>query len=306
MFLLFSSCLYIFVISFCEDGKLRVSVVVPVYNVKKYLIRCLDSVIEQTLKDIEIICVDDGSDDGSELILKYYDEKGLIKLLTQTNLGVSAARNLGIKNAKADFVAFVDADDYIEPDFLEKLYNAAIKFDADIACGSIIRENEKEGIELLAYNDFCIAETIRDKFILAGVPQSNYVWNKIYRKEKIISEQIFFLEGTVYEDYLFTSQILEKLGRLVSVPNVSYHYYKHSASLIKNNSDKNRADKLAAHSSLVEKCLRHNIYLENDVLISKEEILFLGLKFLKIYNYRASKVVYLFGAFPILEIKKYI
>lgn len=285
---------------------LKVSVIVPVYNVKKYLIRCLDSIIEQTLKDIEIICVDDGSDDGSELILKYYADKGLIKVFSQQNLGVSAARNLGIKNASGDFISFVDADDYIEPEFLEQLYNTAIKYCADVACGSIIRENEKEKVELLAYNDICSAESVRDKFILAGIPQSNYVWNKIYKRQEILSNNLSFLEGTVYEDYLFTSQALEKLGRLVSVPNVSYHYFKHSESLIKNDSDKNRADKLAAHSTLVERCLKHNIYLEKDVLMSKEEIFLFSLKLLKIYSYRASKIYYLFGLFPILKVRIYI
>lgn len=122
---------------FRKVSVMKVSIIVPVYNTEAYLERCLKSLVNQTLKDIEIICIDDGSKDNSVAILKKYSQLDKrIKIIEQENLGVSVARNNGLKLATGEYIGFVDSNDWIDLDFYEKLYNAAKKYDADIsACG---------------------------------------------------------------------------------------------------------------------------------------------------------------------------
>lgn len=107
----------------------KVSVVVPVYNASAYLAQCMDSLVRQTLSDIEVICINDGStDDSSEILKKYAAEDGRFRVISQENRGVSAARNRGMAEAQGKYIGFVDADDWISPDFYEKLYQAARQF----------------------------------------------------------------------------------------------------------------------------------------------------------------------------------
>ena len=117
-----------------EMSDIKVSVIVPVYNVEKYLRQCLDSIINQTLKEIEILCINDGSTDSSPEILKEYEEKdSRIKIINKKNAGLSAARNQGLELAKGEYVSFIDSDDWINETFCEALYTAAKKYDSDIA-----------------------------------------------------------------------------------------------------------------------------------------------------------------------------
>lgn len=125
-------------------GSPKVSVIVPVYNVEKYLEKCLETLISQTLKDIEIICINDGSKDSSLNILKKYalnDER--IKIIDKHNEGLSAARNDGLNAATGEYIGYVDSDDWVDLNFYEKLYNAAKKYNAEAACANIIRCGNK-------------------------------------------------------------------------------------------------------------------------------------------------------------------
>ena len=117
----------------------KISVIIPVYNAEKYLERCLDSACKQTLQDIEIICVDDCSTDGSFEILKKYSKnyKNLIVIKLEKNQGESAARNAGLSAAKGEYLAFMDNDDEIDLNFYEKLYEKAAKTNADIVKGQV-------------------------------------------------------------------------------------------------------------------------------------------------------------------------
>ncbi len=111
----------------------KVSVIIPVYNTEKYLRQCLDSVINQTLTDIEIICVNDGSTDNSTNILnEYANNDSRIIVLSQKNSGAAIARNNGINNAIGDYLYFIDSDDYVDTTFLEKMYSKSLKYNADI------------------------------------------------------------------------------------------------------------------------------------------------------------------------------
>ena len=122
----------------------KLSVIIPVYNVEEYLNECLDSITNQTLEGIEIICIDDGSTDNSPNLLKEYQKKDQrIKIITKENGGQATARNLGIKEAHGEYIAFIDSDDFIEPEMLEKLYTKAKNNNLDIAMCKIATYNNQ-------------------------------------------------------------------------------------------------------------------------------------------------------------------
>lgn len=283
----------------------KVSVIIPVYNVEKLLKRCLDSVLNQTLKDIEIICVNDGSTDNSSLILEEYKKFENIKIINQKNSGLSVARNTGLKYASADYVAFLDSDDFVDSDFYEKLFNSIEKEKADIACASIVRESDRKKTYLINYKQVEVALNTKDRFMLADCPKHNFVWNKLYKKELIDKNNLKFVPGMIYEDMWFTPDVLEATSSIVAVPDTFYHYWKHKNTLIKGDCDKYRADKLLGHQYLIEKCKKYNVisFQRNELQYKKEYKIF-NLLLIKEYSYRATKKFYLFGILKILEIKE--
>ena len=126
------------------ENNIKVSVVVPAYNVENYIEDCLKSLINQTLKEIEIIVVNDGSTDNTfEIINKYANLDFRIKVISQENQGISVTRNNGIKIAKGEYIGFVDSDDWVDENYFEELYNTAKKFDADISVASILKHKPK-------------------------------------------------------------------------------------------------------------------------------------------------------------------
>ena len=282
-----------------------VSIIIPVYNQENYLARCLDTLLTQTLHDIEIICVNDGSTDKSAEILDSYAERDpRVKVINQINSGVSEARNRGLRSADREIIGFVDPDDFVESDFFEKLYNAANENKCDIACANIIRENNRKSKIIIQYDRQEIACSVREKFELAGLPEHCYIWNKIYLRKKLIDANIFFPAGMVYEDMIFSPEAIEALGNAVSVPETWYHYWNNGDSITKNDSDQNRADKLNANRHLVEKCLKYNVKLSGrGTVMCKREYFLFGIKILKIYIHRATRNYYLFGLIPVLVIR---
>ena len=158
----------------------KVSIIVPVYNVEKYLSKCLDSIVNQTLKDIEIICINDGSVDNSQSVLEAYAKKDTrIKVINQENLGLSCARNKGIDIAQGEYIGFVDSDDWIDLEFYEELYNNAINTQSDIAASSILRKRLITQKSRVLYKKSTIASDLQEKMDICKIPKCCYVWNKI-------------------------------------------------------------------------------------------------------------------------------
>lgn len=217
---------------------IKVSVIVPVYNVEQYLERCLKSLIEQTLKEIEIICVNDGSKDNSLSILKDYAKKdSRIKIINKENEGISAARNSGIDIAKGEYISFIDSDDWVDLDFLEKLYKSAIKVNADIAAAGIIRTGQKTRKIFLEFKKEIITDDTNRKFEICDIPDKCYTCNKIYRTSKLKNYGIRFKDKALYEDIIFSPEAIHKLGRLIVVPDTYYFYYKRTGSITKTKSN---------------------------------------------------------------------
>lgn len=202
-----------------------ISVVLPIYNVEKYLCRCLDSVIAQTYKNIEIILVDDGSPDNCPKICDDYEKKdSRIKVIHQQNGGLSAARNAGLEASSGKFIAFIDSDDYVSHDYLSFMYELIDKYDADIAsCGamevypsgksspqshdtSIHVMDSREALERMCYNE--------DFFVTA--------WDKLYRRS--LFEHIRFPVGKLFEDTGTTYKLVDRARKIVSCCEIKYYY----------------------------------------------------------------------------------
>lgn len=236
----------------------KVSITVPVYNVEKYLEKCLDSLIGQTLKDIEIICINDGSTDNSLSILEKYAKKdSRIKIINQENQGIANTRNKSIKLAQGEYIGFVDSDDWVSCDFFEKLYNAALKYEADIAAAGIIRATDKHEKMFLEFKKETVTNNTDKKFEICDIPDKSYVCNKIYKLSKIRYFGLKFKNDVTYEDIIFTPEAVHKLGTLVTVPDTYYFYYKRQGSITNTKSNKNN------HSYAVE--IANKYFKENNI-----------------------------------------
>lgn len=271
----------------------KISVIIPVYNVEKYLKRCLDSIINQTFKDLEIICINDGSTDNSAQILDEYANKdSRIKIITQPNSGLSATRNKGINIAQGEFISFIDSDDWIAENFYEKLYKTAIKYDADMAVCGIIRLSEYRKKYLLQFQKEIILENSDKKFEICNIPDINYVWNKIYKLDKIRKYNLKFLEGYVYEDVLFTPQTVFYLKKLVTVPHTYYYYWRTPNSIVSKKS--NKKDLEHTKKLALEFIEKHKICIEEHITKVKRYKLF-GISFLKVRTKGNKKQYLLFN-----------
>ena len=190
----------------------KVSVIIPVYNAEPYLRECLDSVISQTLHEIEIICINDGSTDGSLAILEEYVAKdSRLKILSQENKGAGTARNEGIKIAEGEYLSFLDADDIFKKTLLEKTYRKAKKSNADIVAFNFCRfDNQSRKITKVHWKFKKKYFPLKYPFSYKDVPQSifkvlrNEAWNKIFKRELIISNDIKFHEIKSSNDLFFT------------------------------------------------------------------------------------------------------
>ena len=286
-------------------GEPAISVIVPIYNVEPYLGECLDSLCGQTLRNIEIIGVDDGSTDGSGALLDEYAAKDKrIIAVHQKNAGVSAARNAGMRLARGEYLAFVDGDDWMDADFLQKLYTMAQEYGADIAAGGImLYEDGKKNTPLVKYDKIQSACWENDVFALMNVPWHCYVWNKIYRREMLLENNIFFSEGKYFEDMYWTPLALFSATKVVSVPDVWLFYRQNFSSIthITGGNKKKEGDFKDAKRFLADFLLQHGI-----IPVKKEEKItqyrMFGKTVLRVTEGKKNKRIYLFGV-KIFEVK---
>jgi len=217
----------------------KVSVIIPVYNVKDFLQECIDSVINQTLKDIEIICVDDESTDGSYDILLDYEKKDTrVKVIRQKNGGAGAARNHGLKYASGEYLSFLDADDFFEKDMLEKAYNKIIEDDSEIVvfrCGHYI-DADKEFLPnkysirsklLPKHSPFAGVDIEKDAFkVFVG-----WAWDKLFKTSYIRELNLQFQEQRTTNDMLFVFSAIVKANKIVTMDDVLVYHRRAASSL---------------------------------------------------------------------------
>ena len=205
-----------------------ISVIIPVYNMEKYLKRCIDSVINNTYKKLEIICVNDGSTDNSlEILEKYKSQDSRIVIIDKVNKGLSAARNSGLKIATGEYVAFIDSDDLVHPNFFEFLLKALTEYKADMSICDFRQVTDNDTLKEVQYKSFPIS---RKKF--AGSSKYRYyVWRRLFRHT--IIKNLFFDEHIKVEDadYLARLLIRHPTIKIAYVDNALYAYYKRKGSL---------------------------------------------------------------------------
>ena len=217
------------------NGKALVSVIVPVYKVEAYLDRCIQSILNQTYANLEIILVDDGSPDKCPVICDQYAKKDArIKVIHKSNGGLSSARNAGMDIASGDYIAFVDSDDWIEVNMISHLVGMCESFDADV---SDIRCIQTDGTKRIK-NDNEMSEVysgqdIIKRYLFRGLNEQNgapyTVWRKLYKRNIIINER--FEEGILNEDICFNYLILDKCHTYVESNQIMYNYFQNEASI---------------------------------------------------------------------------
>jgi len=214
---------------------MKVSVILPIYNAEQHLEQCLESILQQTLCEFELLCIDDGSSDKSYQILQSYAEKDTrIKLYQQKNMGASAARNTGLQQCIGEYVAFLDSDDWVEPDYLEWLYTTAIEKKVKIAiCGHDVivgKQSITERIEKTGY----LSQAEALQYALSHHGYQGYLWNKLFHRSLFSNNTICFdTEIHVLEDLLFTCQCIMQISEIYYDPVVKYHYNKQAGSTSK-------------------------------------------------------------------------
>ena len=197
----------------------KISIIVPVYNVEDYIKECLDSLVAQTCKDVEIVIVDDGSKDGSIVICEEYAKKySNIRIYQKENGGLSDARNYGIKVADAEYLMFVDSDDTLTPDACEVLLKVIEEQNADISIGELYREGpNKIGTEVKMYEPTeALAEILRETSF------STSACGKLFRKE--LFEKVEFPKGMLFEDFGTVYKLFFEAERIAYIPHDLYFY----------------------------------------------------------------------------------
>jgi len=201
----------------------KISIIVPVYNVEKYLSKCIKSFSEQTISDIEFIFVNDGSTDKSgEILDESAKENKSFKIIHKKNGGVSDARNEGLKHAKGEYIGFVDPDDWVEKDMFLKMYNKAKEGDYDIVSCDVnaVYPNYDKYIDSGISDDASINKLLVNAYAV--------IWNKIYKRELL--KGITFKKGYIFEDVLFTFQVYPRVKKVGAIKEALYNYLQRDGS----------------------------------------------------------------------------
>ncbi len=234
---------------------MKFSFIVAIYNIEKYLDKCINSLINQTYRDFEILLIDDGSTDScSEICKKYVEKDKRVRYFRKENGGQASARNLGIENATGDYIWFVDGDDYISEEALEKLQNELSKKQYDILCFNACKDRNSKITPAEMYNSLIE----NDKKYMLSVPAP---WSKIYKTSLIKENNIFFKEGIIYEDLAMVPTVVIYTTNIGFLENNFYYYVIREGSTMNARKFKpNRDDKFVALETLEEYFKKNNAY----------------------------------------------
>ena len=249
----------------------KLSIIMPIYNTAEYLEKCIRSVLDQTYTNIELICVDDGSFDGSEEIVdKIAKEDKRILVVHQENAGESAARNAGLKLATGDYWGFIDCDDWLDPDMYEVLIRALEENKVDIACGSWYEEFHVNPVEVKCLDkplhEFDWQQLMyyiykRDRYRAFG-----YMWDKVYKKEMFFDESgemfLFDEDMKLGADIVYLAQLCTNASKAVYVDKAFYHYRQRSNSGTFSKNVKDRMGAIEAYERTIELLKNKNAWSE--------------------------------------------
>lgn len=231
----------------------KISVIVPVYNSAMFLEKCLDSIINQTFIDFELIIIEDGSDDSSARICDVYQQKDRrIKLFFKSHNGQSIARNLGLKKASGKYVCFIDSDDYVSTDYFKRLYEVIEKENVDLVSCEMRGESYLESSEPKIEEEAIYFRT-NQKIMLAYLQESPFSFGpvtKLYRREFL--EGIYFSEHKIYEDYYFNYQYFSKINSAIAIDFVGYFYIKNENSTVRKSFDLSQFDNITEQHKVIK------------------------------------------------------
>ncbi|WP_190284763.1 glycosyltransferase [Bacillus sp. S3] len=249
-----------------------VSIIVPIYNVENYLSRCIDSLLNQTYKKVEVILINDGSIDNSGTICdKYAFEDSRIKVIHRENGGLSEARNTGILNATGDYILFVDSDDYIEPNSIEVLISHAIKYDLDVLEANAIIEYPQK-IEKLVQTRISTTEIFTGLDYIVKRINENYITAvaciKFCKLKFIKDNNLLFAKNRLHEDELWTPCLFLAAARVMFIDFEFYHY------IIRENSITQSKNKKMNIESMLNNCIElEKLYNSLDIEKSEKSVL---------------------------------
>lgn len=241
--------------NFKKEDSPFVSVIIPVYNSEEFILRCLKSVSNQTLKNIEIIIIDDGSFDDTEKIVSLfmkYDKR--IIFLKEDHKMQGAARNLGIKISKGEYVGFIDSDDWVDLDYFEKLYIGAKKYDSDLALATNVRIGNGKTKKRIQIDGEKFIQGTQEKIDVCRLWRDGCPTNKIYRREFLIENNILYPEGVYCEDKIFSTKAVYYSNGIVTIPDCHYYYFRNQDSTVKSRikEEKRKHDKNNARLEVLD------------------------------------------------------
>lgn len=292
--------------------KAKLSVIIPVYNTEKYIGRCLNSIINQSLLDLEIIVVNDASPDNSDSVIQsYLNDKRIKYFKLNQNYGLGHARNVGLNIATGEYITFIDSDDWIDLDAYHNMVASIERNDADIAICGIKNEYSNSSLSTIRHN-YSIENVISSEMalsLLCKTVSNNYyissvVWNKIYRSSLI--DKLKFLDNSFWEDDIFTFIVLTLARNVVLVPGIHCHYFNRTNSITRDISKKHIDDLIDSfvylkneleeryelfrphYEALLDKCMcfvaNMIFYNEPDVSIQKTYFMYLFNRFLSDFS----------------------
>ncbi len=246
----------------------KLSIIVPVYNVEKYIERCLDNILNQTWQNFEVLCVNDGSKDASGKICERYAAgDARIKVFNKTNGGAASARNVGLMHATGDYIGFVDPDDWTEPEMFASIIEKMEAHDADMGvCGFYKtwddRETEMENKPAVEEGVFAREQVYYYAFKRYSYKSfGGYLWNKVFRRAVLIgTDELRFKENLkVGEDVLFFAEAALRAEKTIYVDKAMYHYYQRNSSLCHAGTIEERAGSLVTYGTLIPLLQQHGI-----------------------------------------------
>ena len=263
--------------------KIKVSIIVPVYNVEEYLTRCLDSLVNQSLKDIEIIVVNDGSPDNSQKIIDDYCKKYKnVKSFIKENGGLSDARNFGIEKAQGEYIAFLDSDDYVTTDMYMEMYNKAISGDFDMVVCDL---NYVYDDKIIKASCNVKKDTNNIKDVMLNIYPA--AWNKIF-KRNLMDKGIRFKKGVWFEDVEFIYRLLPYINT-IGVVHKTFNQYVQREGSITNTINKKLYHYIDNWNGIVEYYKKNNLYEDYKLELEYCYVRYIYATFIKQaskYNYK--------------------
>lgn len=245
-----------------KNNNIKITLIVPFYNVEKYIERCLKSIIKQKFLNFECLLIDDGSlDESYNIAEKITKDDSRFKIIKQINKGLGGARNTGLRNAKGKYITFLDSDDFLHEEFLEIMYNSIDKGNYDVVCCQINRINEFDEISSYKYTK---PKAINDKNeILNYLIYNPVAWNKIYRKSAW--DNLYFPEKLYFEDMATLYKLHEKISSIKIIDDYLIFYYLRNDSIMNTISKKHIDDCIKVYLDINDR-LGYNFFKKGDII----------------------------------------